>query len=172
MQEALLKATRFFSIQGQMRREKELRTRGMGNRRKKGRAKPPLRIILSEVLKAFLYKVRSFNWIQTPGIGNSASGRLWETKSLFLKMKKILFFCEVFSILNSLDSPSIHLPDNIVTMGKTRPDLTYSLASLRRPCLTKSSQGLNLWVQCPGATQTWSCPLFHHKLVQNVWVKW
>lgn len=41
-----------------MRREKELGTRGVENRKeKKERAKPHLLIILPEVLKAFLYEV-------------------------------------------------------------------------------------------------------------------
>lgn len=58
MQEALSKATKFSSTQGQMRREKELRTRSMDDRReRKERAKPHPLIILPEVLKVFLYKV-------------------------------------------------------------------------------------------------------------------
>lgn len=58
MQEALSKAAKFSSIQGQMKREKELRTRSTEDRReRKERAKPHLLIILPEVLKAFLYEV-------------------------------------------------------------------------------------------------------------------
>lgn len=104
-----------------MRREKELRTRGVEDRREKETAKPHLLIMLPEVLKAFLYKVWSLNWIQIPGIGDCARGCLWETKSLFPKMKENLFLYEFFSFLNHLDSLSIRLPDHTVTMGKAGP---------------------------------------------------
>lgn len=110
-----------------MRREKGLRTRGVGDRReRKERVKPELMLILPEMQTAFLYKVLSFNRIQVPEL-ERVLGVTYEKQSFFFsKMNKILFFCEVHSILNNLDSSSIHFLDNNVRTGKMRQGLTYS----------------------------------------------